>query len=131
MTGFSEALILSEAAGANPAAVRNAIKTGFASSTILENHGKRILNRNFKPGGKCSTQLKDMKNIIETARDYNIHLPISNKVKKLYADIKVLNSLRKALISSLILLTSLACWRNVKSLKCTNELTKLPALIFR
>jgi len=29
--------------------------------------------------------MNDMKNIIETARDYNIHLPISNKIKKLYA----------------------------------------------
>ena len=80
----SEALILAEAAGANPKAVREAIKTGFAGSPILENHGNRILNSNFKAGGKCSTQLKDMKNIIETARDYNIHLPISNKIKKLY-----------------------------------------------
>jgi len=57
------------------------------SVTILENHGNRILNGNFKAGGKCSTQLKDMKNIIETSRDYNIHLPISNKIKKLYATI--------------------------------------------
>ena len=81
----SEALILAEAAGANPKAVREAIKTGFAGSPILENHGNRILNSNFKAGGKCSTQLKDMKNIIETSRDYNIHLPISNKIKKLYA----------------------------------------------
>ena len=81
----SEALILSKAAGANPRAVRDAIKTGFAGSPILENHGKRILENNFKPGGKCSTQLKDMENIIETARDSNVHLPISAKIKKLYA----------------------------------------------
>ncbi len=81
----AEALILSKAAGANPRAVREAIKNGFAGSPILENHGKRILENNFKPGGKSSTQLKDMKNIIETAKDSNVHLPISNKVKKLYA----------------------------------------------
>ena len=81
----SEALILSEAAGANPKAVREAIKTGFAGSPILENHGNRILNSNFKAGGKCSTQLKDMQNIVEASKDYNIHLPISNKIKKLYS----------------------------------------------
>ena len=80
----SEALILSKAAGADPKAVREAIKTGFAGSPILENHGKRILENNFKPGGKCSTQLKDMKNIIETAKTYKIHLPLSEKIKKLY-----------------------------------------------
>jgi len=81
----SEALILSKAAGADPKAVREAIKTGFAGSPILENHGKRILENNFKPGGKCSTQLKDMNNIIETAKDYKVHLPLSEKIKKLYS----------------------------------------------
>ena len=81
---ISEALILAEAAGVDPNAVRNAIKTGFAGSQILEKHGKRILERNFKPGGRCSTQLKDMNNIIETAKNYNIHLPLSEKINKLY-----------------------------------------------
>ena len=80
----SEALILSEAAGVDPKAVRKAIKNGFAGSPILEIHGKRILEKNFEPGGKCSTQLKDMKNIIETAKTYKIHLPLSEKIKKLY-----------------------------------------------
>ena len=80
----SEALILAEAAGADPKAVRNAIKSGFAGSPILENHGKRILENNFKPGGKCSTQLKDMNNIIETAKNYNVYLPLSEKIEKLY-----------------------------------------------
>ena len=80
----SEALILAETAGADPKAVRKAIKNGFAGSQILEIHGKRILEKNFEPGGKCSTQLKDMKNIIETANAYKINLPLSKKIKKLY-----------------------------------------------
>jgi len=80
----SEALILSEAAGVDPKAVREAIKTGFAGSPILENHGKRILENNFVPGGRCSTQLKDMNNIVETAKTYNVHLPLSEKIEKLY-----------------------------------------------
>ena len=50
----------------------------------MEIHGKRILEKNFEPGGKCSTQLKDMKNIIETAKTYKIQLPLSEKIKKLY-----------------------------------------------
>ena len=81
----SEAIILTKAAGANPRAVKEAIKTGFAGSPILDNHGRRILENNFKPGGRCSTQLKDMKNIIETAKIYNVHLPLSEKIKKFYA----------------------------------------------
>jgi len=81
---ISEALILAEAAGADPRAVREAIRTGFAGSPILENHGKRILENNFKAGGRCSTQLKDMNNIVETAKNYNVHLPLSEKIEKLY-----------------------------------------------
>ena len=83
----SEALILAEATGVDPKAVRKAIKNGFAGSPILEIHGKRILEKNFEPGGKCSTQLKDMNNIIETAKTYKIHLPLSEKIKKLYEKI--------------------------------------------
>lgn len=67
----SEALILAEAAGADPKAVREIMLRGFAGGPILQNHGLRILTKNFKPGGKASTQLKDMNNIIATAKNIN------------------------------------------------------------
>ena len=81
----SEALILAEAAGADPKAVREIMLQGFAGGPILKNHGLRILNKNFKPGGKASTQLKDMNNIISTAKKYKLNLPIAKKVQELYA----------------------------------------------
>jgi 2-hydroxy-3-oxopropionate reductase len=81
----SEALILAEAAGADPKAVREIMLRGFAGGPILKNHGLRILTKNFKPGGKASTQLKDMNNIIATAKKYKLSLPIAKKVQELYA----------------------------------------------
>jgi 2-hydroxy-3-oxopropionate reductase len=81
----SEALILAEAAGADPKAVREIMLRGFAGGPILQNHGLRILTKNFKPGGKASTQLKDMNNIIATAKKYKLNLPIAKKVQELYA----------------------------------------------
>ena len=81
----SEALILAEAAGADPKAVREIMLHGFAGGPILKNHGLRILTKNFKPGGKVSTQLKDMNNIIATAKKYKLNLPIAKKVQELYA----------------------------------------------
>ena len=77
----SEALILAEAAGADPKAVREIMLCGFAGGPILKNHGLRILTKNFKPGGKASTQLKDMNNIIATAKKYKLNLPIAKKYK--------------------------------------------------
>ena len=81
----SEALILAEAAGADLKAVREIMLQGFAGGPILKNHGLRILTKNFKPGGKASTQLKDMNNIISTAKKYKLNLPIAKKVQELYA----------------------------------------------
>ena len=81
----SEALILAEAAGADPKAVREIMLYGFAGGPILRNHGLRILTKNFKPGGKASTQLKDMNNIIATAKKYKLNLPIAKKVQELYS----------------------------------------------
>ncbi len=80
----AEALLLAESSGANPEAVREAMLKGFAGGPILQNHGQRIVKNNFKPGGKSSTQLKDMNNIIATANKYNVNLPISKKVQELY-----------------------------------------------
>ena len=51
ISAVSEAMLLLEKGGANPAAVRDALKGGFADSTILQQHGKRMSDRDFTPGG--------------------------------------------------------------------------------
>ena len=65
---MAEALLLAQAAGADPAAVRAAIRGGFAESKILDVHGQRMLERNFVAGGQVRTQLKDMRNILDAAQ---------------------------------------------------------------
>src|SRR3546814_9165108 len=45
-----EALLFASKAGADPEKVRGALMGGFASSRILELHGKRMVERNFEPG---------------------------------------------------------------------------------
>jgi len=73
----AEALLLAQAAGADPAAVRAAIRGGFAGSRILELHGQRMLERNFVPGGQVKTQLKDQKNILAAAQAAGVTLPLT------------------------------------------------------
>ena len=46
----SEAFALARKAGVDPALVREALLGGFAASRVLEVHGERILNGNYKPG---------------------------------------------------------------------------------
>lgn len=83
----AEALLLAEAGGADPAAVRTAIRGGFAESRILEVHGQRMLNRNFMPGGQIKTQLKDQENILDAAAKAGIRLPVTELVTDHYRSI--------------------------------------------
>ncbi len=83
----AEALLLAEAGGADPVAVRTAIRGGFAESRILEVHGQRMLDRNFMPGGQIKTQLKDMENILDAARRSGIQLDVAELVTRQYASI--------------------------------------------
>ena len=80
----AEAITLCEKADADPNKVIKALKGGWADSKILQTHGKRMIDKDFLPKGKTSTHFKDMNNIIECARNYNIELPISNLVKEMY-----------------------------------------------
>jgi 2-hydroxy-3-oxopropionate reductase len=83
----AEALLLAQAAGAGPAAVREAIRGGFAGSKILEMHGQRMLDRNFIPGGQVKTQLKDQRNILAAAATAGVHLPLTALVTEQYQSI--------------------------------------------
>ena len=84
----AEALLLAQAAGADAAAVRAAIRGGFAESRILEVHGQRMLDRNFIPGGQVTTQLKDMHNILAAAAAAGVALPVTSLVTERYESIR-------------------------------------------
>ncbi|WP_286221099.1 NAD(P)-dependent oxidoreductase [Marinobacter apostichopi] len=80
----SEALLLAAKGGADPVAVREALMGGFAGSRILELHGQRMLERNFSPGAPARIQLKDMRMILDEARDEGLTLPLSQQVHNEY-----------------------------------------------
>jgi 2-hydroxy-3-oxopropionate reductase len=83
----AEALLLAQAAGADPAAVREAIRGGFAGSRVLEVHGQRMLERNFMPGAHVTIQLKDQRNILAAARESGVTLPVTELVTRQYESI--------------------------------------------
>lgn len=80
----AEAMLLAQAGGADPAAMRDAIRGGFAESRILELHGQRMLDRNFKPGGQIKSQAKDHANIMSAAQDAGLTLPLTALVAELF-----------------------------------------------
>jgi 2-hydroxy-3-oxopropionate reductase len=82
----SEAFILADAGGANCGSVREALKGGFASSRILSEHGLRMVERNFEPGGPAKFQVKDLVNALKAAERLNLDLPITKLLHRLFND---------------------------------------------
>ncbi len=83
----AEALLLAQAGGADPAAVRAAIRGGFAESRILEVHGQRMLERNFLPGGQVKSQAKDLNNALIAAATGGVRLPVTELVAESFRSI--------------------------------------------
>ena len=71
----AEALNFAAKNGVDPAKVREALLGGFAYSKILENHGQRMLDRNFKPGFKSWMHQKDMNIVLQSAHELGLCLP--------------------------------------------------------
>lgn len=83
----AEALLLAQAGGADPTAVRAAIRGGFAESRILEVHGQRMLERNFMPGGQVKSQFKDLENVLIAATSAGLRLPVTELVTENYQNV--------------------------------------------
>ena len=80
----SEALILAGGGGADRAKVREALQGGFASSRILTEHGQRMVDRAFEPGGPAKFQLKDLHNALSAADRLGLELPITKLLHGLF-----------------------------------------------
>ncbi|MDI6028059.1 NAD(P)-dependent oxidoreductase [Corticibacterium sp. UT-5YL-CI-8] len=71
----ASALALAKAAGVEPSMVREAIGGGFAQSRVLDLHGLRMIDGNFAPGGRATTQRKDVRQALDLAGALGLDLP--------------------------------------------------------
>jgi len=79
MVAMGELLVFSKKAGVDPRKVVEAIKGGAAQCWTLDVKPPRLFDGNRNPGFKAHMQLKDLKIILDTAREYDI--PISATVE--------------------------------------------------
>jgi 2-hydroxy-3-oxopropionate reductase len=80
----AEALLLAERGGADPARVREALLGGFADSTVLRQHGLRMVEGNFAPGGPAKYQIKDTGTALSLAGNLELVLPVAEQVDRLF-----------------------------------------------
>jgi 2-hydroxy-3-oxopropionate reductase len=80
---LSEAMVLSQKAGVDPERVFNAIRGGLAGSAVMEAKAPMILNRNFQAGFRIRLHQKDLRNVLQTAQELNIPLPVTALVQQI------------------------------------------------
>jgi len=78
MVAMGELLVFAKKAGVDPRKVVDAIKAGAAQCWALDVKPPRLFDGNRNPGFKAHMQLKDLKIVLESAKEYDI--PISGTV---------------------------------------------------
>lgn len=82
----SEGLLLASALGVNAGNVREAISGGFCQSRILDLHGKRMVERDFIPGGPLKFAVKDLDGAMSEAGGVDLNLPLTASILAEYQD---------------------------------------------
>jgi len=85
LAAVSEAFALARKANVDPARVRTALLGGFASSRVLEAHGERILESNYKPGFRTKLFAKDLRIASDTLLEHQTPAPVAAAVQQLVA----------------------------------------------
>jgi len=84
VNAVAEALLFASKAGADPAKVREALMGGAVRSFILENHGGRMLERNFDATFRAGLQRKDLNLAMEACHKLNLVLPQATSAWEIY-----------------------------------------------
>jgi 2-hydroxy-3-oxopropionate reductase len=83
LAAVSEAFALARKAGVDAARVREALLGGFAASRVLEVHGERMLQSNYKPGFRTRLYAKDLRIASETVARHDTAAPVTAIVQQL------------------------------------------------
>ena len=80
---LSEAMVLAQKAGVDPERVFEAIRGGLAGSAVMEAKTPMMLDRNFRPGFRIRLHQKDLRNVLQTAQELNVPLPVTAQVQQI------------------------------------------------
>jgi 2-hydroxy-3-oxopropionate reductase len=83
LAAVSEAFALARKAHVDVALVREALLGGFAASKVLDVHGQRMLDSNYKPGFRARLFAKDLRIAVSTLADHEAAAPVSSVVQQL------------------------------------------------
>jgi 3-hydroxyisobutyrate dehydrogenase len=88
MNAVAEAMVFAAKSGADLETTIEAVKGGAAGSWQLQNLGPRLIKGDFAPGFMVKLQQKDLRLILEAAREMNLPLPATSLVHQLFASLE-------------------------------------------
>ncbi|WP_019244239.1 MULTISPECIES: 2-hydroxy-3-oxopropionate reductase [Bacillus] len=88
IAAMSEALVLAAKAGIDIEKMYKAIRGGLAGSAVLDAKVPLILDRNFVPGGTMAINMKDITNVMDTAHEMDVPLPLSSHLLEIFHALK-------------------------------------------
>jgi 3-hydroxyisobutyrate dehydrogenase-like beta-hydroxyacid dehydrogenase len=88
--GLSEALLFSERAGLDSAAVIEVIQQGAAQSWQMDNRYKTMLAGEYEHGFAVDWMRKDLEIVMNEARQMGIELPVAAAVDGFYAEVQAM-----------------------------------------
>ncbi|HJS71145.1 MAG TPA: NAD(P)-dependent oxidoreductase [Acidimicrobiia bacterium] len=84
----SEALMLADAAGLDLRKTLAAVEGGAAGSWMLSNRGPQMIERDWRPGFTIDLQQKDLRLVLEAAREVGATLPGTALAHQLYLSLQ-------------------------------------------
>ncbi len=83
IAAVGEAFVLAQKAGLDPETLYDAIRNGLAGSHVLDAKVPKVMERQFEPGFKLKLHQKDLKNVLETAHQIDVPLPLTALVQQM------------------------------------------------
>ncbi|MEO1781265.1 2-hydroxy-3-oxopropionate reductase [Enterococcus diestrammenae] len=88
IAAISEAYSLAKKANVDPEAVYQAIRSGLAGSTVMDQKSNKIFSGDFEPGFRIELHIKDMQNVLETSHAVNVATPFSSLAMDIMQSLK-------------------------------------------
>lgn len=88
IAAISEAYSLAKKANVDPEAVYQAIRSGLAGSTVMDQKSNKIFSGDFEPGFRIELHIKDMQNVLETSQAVNVVTPFSSLAMDIMQSLK-------------------------------------------
>ena len=88
IASVAQGLLFASRGGADPAQIPVALAGGHADSRALQEHGRRMINRDFRPGAPIRNFVKDLDTVLANAADFGLsNLPVVQLVRDVFKEL--------------------------------------------